>query len=103
MQNVPPSSLHAHAFPKMLRIPAIDHTVAKSLCALIHSFCSPLCAGLLSLGSRMQELFSWNGLELHIDFCAGKFFVLGPRHVFFSPKIPDFAIFYCLDWLAGWL
>jgi len=70
------------------RIPVLDHTT--SLCARIHPLCSPWCARLLSLGSRMQEPFSWNGLEFHIDFLA------------ISPKIPYVAIFYCLvGWLVG--
>ena len=80
------------------RIPTLDHTT--SLCARIHALCSPLCARLLSLGSRTQEPFSWNGLEFRIDFFCREIFGFGAKNHFFLPKIPYVAIFYCL---VGWL
>jgi len=41
----------------------------------------------------MQEPFSWNSLEIYIDFFAGKFFVLGQDLFFFDQKSYTLRIF----------
>jgi len=49
----------------------------------------------------MQEPFSWNGLEFHIDFLARKFLVLGPKTIFFHQKFHTLR--FSIVWLVGWL
>jgi len=50
-------SLHAHVFPKMLRIPALNHS-GRFVCSV-----SPLCV-LLSLEARL-EMFVDRRFEFH--------------------------------------
>jgi len=47
----------------------------------------------------MQEPFSWNGLEFHIDFFAGKNLVLGPKAIFCHQK--SHTLRFSMVWLFG--
>ena len=89
-------SLHAHVFPKMLRIPALDHS-GRFVCSV-----SPPCV-LLSLDSRRGWKCSWtDGLNSTVAKNCREFFGFGARtRFFFWKKIPYVAIFYCLGWLVG--
>jgi len=73
-------SLHAHVFPKMLRIPALDHS-GRFVCAV-----SPPCV-LLSLDSRLEmfvdgrfEFHSSKNLQRNFWFWSQKSFFFGKKY-----------------------
>jgi len=90
-------SLQAHVFPKVHRVPALNHN-GRFVCSL-----SPPCV-LLSLDSRWGWKCSWtDGLKFTVaKFCC-QCFGFGAKTRFCWKKIPYLAIFYCLGWLVGWL
>jgi len=94
------SSLHAHAFPKMLRIPALDHTTG--LCARIHPLLPcVLVSCLLDRKSKSRSVKTvWDST---VDFFAGKLLVLGQNPIFFHQKSLrcDFLLFRLVGWLVG--
>jgi len=80
------SSLHAHAFPKMLRVPALDHTA--SLCARIHPLLFlPTCVPCL-LGSRLEP--GTNSTDE--NFCR-KLFGFGQKPFTKNTMSCDFSLF----------
>ena len=90
-------SLHAHVFPNILPIPALDHS-GRFVCSI-----SPPCV-LLSLDSRRGWKCSWtDGLNSTFAKICRDFFGFGAKTRFFPKKIPYVAIFYCVGWLVDWL
>jgi len=76
------STLHALAFPKMLRIPALDNTT--SLCAQIHPLCSSLrvcCVSWTEVGN-VRERFGIPGL----NFFAWEISFWGQKQLCFDQK-----------------
>ena len=92
VHNKKTGSLHAHAFPKMLRIPALDHSKPLRRIRLLR-FSLRVC--FLFRGLKCSWTTVW--------IPRSRIFGFGVKIVFFGPKIPYVAIFYCWGWLVGWL
>jgi len=91
-------TLYVHMFPKMLRIPDLNHSGR-----FVFSV-SPPCV-LLSLDSRRGWKCSWmDGLNSTVPKICRELFGFGAEtRFFFAKKIPYVAISYCSGWLVGWL
>jgi len=89
--------LHAHVFPKMLRIPALDHN-DRFVCSVT---VSPPCV-LMSLVSRCGCKCSWtDGLNSTVAKFCRDFFGFAAKIVFFLKKISN--EFLWISWVDLYL
>ena len=98
-------SLYAHAFPKMLRIPALDHTT--SLWGGVHrSFAPSLRVWCVSWVFEVRRFVNFKRVFIPRLKKFAENFWFWSKIDFFPLKIQYVAIFYCLGclgWLVGWL